>query len=139
MKLNLLLILLPLELQIPGDMVVNSILASIIAHVKNDEYYYSEELIYHISSSKINPLKTSNILLFLYNYFTKNPWMNKDGNIIKVGKPTLFSSMDSFRKYISTYYWPLLKVCFFLKYFFSIVIFKGHKKIILINLIYICR
>ncbi|KAL3354462.1 hypothetical protein AABB24_018886 [Solanum stoloniferum] len=95
---------------IPGDMVVNSILASIIAHIGNDEYYSSEELIYHISSSGINPLKTSDILLFLFNYFTKNPWMTKDGNIIKVGKPTLFSSMDSFRKYISTYYWPLLKI-----------------------------
>ncbi|KAK4709152.1 hypothetical protein R3W88_030077 [Solanum pinnatisectum] len=95
---------------IPGDMVVNSILASIIAHIGNDEYYSSEELIYHISSSGINPLKTSDISLFLFNYFTKNPWMTKDGNIIKVGKPTLFSSMDSFRKYISTYYWPLLKI-----------------------------
>ncbi|KAK6776498.1 hypothetical protein RDI58_027499 [Solanum bulbocastanum] len=95
---------------IPGDMVVNSILASIITHIGNDQHYPSQELIYHISSSKINPIKSLDIQSFLYHYFTKNPWMNKDGNIIKVGKPTLFSSMDSFRKYISTYYWPLLKI-----------------------------
>ncbi|XP_055836015.1 fatty acyl-CoA reductase 1-like isoform X2 [Solanum dulcamara] len=95
---------------IPGDMVVNSILASIKAHIGNDQYYSSQELIYHISSSRRNPLKSSDIQLFLFHYFTKNPWINKDGNIIKVEKPTLFSSMDSFRKYISIYYWPLLKI-----------------------------
>ncbi|XP_015164951.1 fatty acyl-CoA reductase 3-like isoform X2 [Solanum tuberosum] len=95
---------------IPGDMVVNSILASIIAHIGNDQHYPSQELIYHISSSKINPIKSLDIQSFLFHYFTKNPWMNKDGKIIKVGKHTLFSSMDNFRKYISTYYWPLLKI-----------------------------
>ncbi|XP_055824646.1 fatty acyl-CoA reductase 3-like [Solanum dulcamara] len=95
---------------IPGDMVVDSILASILAHIGNYQYYSSEELIYHISSSKINPLKSSDMQLFLFQYFTKNPWINKDGNIIKVGKLTLFSSMESFRSYTSTYYWPLLKI-----------------------------
>ncbi|KAM3398932.1 fatty acyl-CoA reductase 3 [Capsicum galapagoense] len=95
---------------IPGDMVVNSILAAIIAHIGKDRYYSSQELIYHISSSKRNPLKSSDIRLFLFDYFTKNPWINKDGKIIKVGMPTLFSNMDSFQKYISTYYWPLLKI-----------------------------
>ncbi|XP_059314843.1 fatty acyl-CoA reductase 1-like [Lycium ferocissimum] len=94
---------------IPGDMVVNAILAAIIAHTGN-QYNSSQGLIYHISSSRRNPLKSSDIRLFLFNYFTKNPWINKDGNIIKVGMPTLFNSMDSFRKYISTYYWPLLKI-----------------------------
>ncbi|OIT20863.1 fatty acyl-coa reductase 3 [Nicotiana attenuata] len=93
---------------IPGDMVVNSILAAIIAHGK--QYYSSQESIYHISSSEKNPLKSCDIQLFLFHYFTKNPWINKDGNIVKVGTPLLFSSMDSFQNYISTYYWPLLKI-----------------------------
>lgn len=93
---------------IPGDMVVNSILAAIIAH--GNQYYPSHESIFHISSSEKNPLKSCDIQLFLFHYFTKNPWINKDGNIIKVGMPTLFSSMDSFQKYISTYYLPLLKI-----------------------------
>ncbi|KAK4369486.1 hypothetical protein RND71_013278 [Anisodus tanguticus] len=94
---------------IPGDMVVNSILAAIRAHIGN-QYSSSQEFIYHISSSGRNPLKSSDIRLFMFHYFTKNPWINKDGNIIKVRMPTLFSSMDSFRKYISTYYWPWLKI-----------------------------
>nr|XP_016459942.1 PREDICTED: fatty acyl-CoA reductase 3-like [Nicotiana tabacum] len=93
---------------IPGDMVVNSILAAIIAH--GNQYYSSQESIYHISSSEKNPLKSCDIQLFLFHSFTKNPWINKDGNIIKVGMPPLFSSMDSFQNYISTYYWPLLKI-----------------------------
>ncbi|KAJ8551985.1 hypothetical protein K7X08_028428 [Anisodus acutangulus] len=95
---------------IPGDMVVNSILAAIIAHIGRNQHSSFQELIYHISSSGRNPLKSSDIRLFMFHYFTKNPWINKDGNIIKVGMPTLFSSMDSFRKYISTYYWPFLKI-----------------------------
>nr|XP_009786820.1 PREDICTED: probable fatty acyl-CoA reductase 4 [Nicotiana sylvestris] len=92
---------------IPGDMVVNSILAAIVAHGSIES---SQEFIYHISSSKRNPLKLVNVPIFLLHYFTKNPWIDKDGNIIKVKEITTFNSMDSFRTYISRYYWPLLKV-----------------------------
>lgn len=88
-------------------MVVNSILAAIVAHGNIES---SQEFIYHISSSKRNPLKLVNIPLFLHHYFTKNPWIDKDGNIIKVKEITTFNNMDSFRTYISRYYWPLLKI-----------------------------
>ncbi|XP_019256600.1 PREDICTED: fatty acyl-CoA reductase 3-like isoform X1 [Nicotiana attenuata] len=92
---------------IPGDMVVNSILAAIVAHGNIES---SQKFIYHISSSKRNPIKLVNIPLFLLHYFTKNPWIDKDGNIIKVKEITTFNSMDSLRTYISRYYWPLLKI-----------------------------
>ncbi|KAG5602787.1 hypothetical protein H5410_034157, partial [Solanum commersonii] len=94
---------------IPGDMVVNSIVAVIIAH-KNQ---YSEDVvIYHISSSlRDGPLKNSDIMSSTFHYFTKNLWANKDGKIIKVETPLRpFSSIDSFRKHISTHYLPLLKM-----------------------------
>ncbi|KAK6776497.1 hypothetical protein RDI58_027498 [Solanum bulbocastanum] len=93
---------------IPGDMVVNSILAAIVAHGNNKSY--QNHFIYHISSSKINPLKSGDAKLFMFHYFTKNPWIGKNGNKIKVKEITFLSSMDSFQAYISRYYWPLLKV-----------------------------
>ncbi|XP_006347258.1 fatty acyl-CoA reductase 3-like [Solanum tuberosum] len=94
---------------IPGDMVVNSIVAAIIAH----ENQYSEDVvIYHISSSsRDGPLKNSDIMSSTFHYFTKNPWANKDGKTIKVETPLRpFSSIDSFRKHISIHYLPLLKM-----------------------------
>lgn len=94
--------------QIRGDMVVNSILAAIVAHENNKSS--QNHFIYHISSSKINPSKVCDVKLCVFHYFTKNPWVGKDGNIIKVKEITLFSSMDSLRAHISRYYWPLLKV-----------------------------
>ncbi|CAN4119482.1 unnamed protein product [Withania somnifera] len=57
---------------IPGDMGVNSILAAIIAHTGKDQYSSSQEFIYHITSSKRNPPKPSDIALFLFHYFTQN-------------------------------------------------------------------
>lgn len=98
--------------QIPGDMVVNSILAAVIAH----ENQYSEEVvIYHISSSsRDHPLKNSDIISSTFDYFTQNPWVDKDGKTIKVRAPVRpFSSIASFRKHVSTHYLPLLKVGFF--------------------------
>ncbi|XP_015057086.1 fatty acyl-CoA reductase 1-like [Solanum pennellii] len=93
---------------IPGDMVVNSILATIVAHGNNKSY--QNDFIYNISSSKGNLLKLEDMRLYIFNYFTKNPWIDKHGNIIKVKEMTFLSSMDSFQAYISRYYWPLLKV-----------------------------
>uniref|UniRef100_M1AAF2 Fatty acyl-CoA reductase n=1 Tax=Solanum tuberosum TaxID=4113 RepID=M1AAF2_SOLTU len=99
---------------IPGDMVVNAILAAVITH----ENEHSEEVvIYHSSSSLNNPLKNSDFVLYLFHYFSKNPWTNKDGKTIKVKAPMRpFSSMASYRKHISTHYLPLLKVAKMLKF-----------------------
>ncbi|XP_060173760.1 fatty acyl-CoA reductase 3-like [Lycium barbarum] len=93
---------------IPGDMVVNSILAAALAH---GNQHSQEVVVYHISSSSRDPLKISNIVLFSFHYFMQNPWVNKDGKTIKVRAPMRsFSSMASFSKHISTHYVPLLKM-----------------------------
>ncbi|XP_055830468.1 probable fatty acyl-CoA reductase 4 [Solanum dulcamara] len=97
---------------IPGDMVVNTILAAILAH----ENQYSQEVaIYHSSSSLRNPLKISEIMLLAFHYFKQNPWANKDGKTIKVKAPMRpFSTMATYRKHISTHYLPLLKMLKFM-------------------------
>ncbi|PHU15781.1 putative fatty acyl-CoA reductase 4 [Capsicum chinense] len=93
---------------IPGDMVVNSILAAAIVH---ENQYSQEVVIYHISSSSRDPLKNADIMYFTFQYFTKNPWVNKDGKTIKVRAPLRpFSSKASFHKHVSTHYLPLLKM-----------------------------
>nr|XP_025887478.1 fatty acyl-CoA reductase 3-like isoform X2 [Solanum lycopersicum] len=93
---------------IPGDMVVNTILAAVIAH---ENQYSQQVVIYHSSSSLNNPLIISNFALYMFRYFTKNPWANKDGKTIKVKAPMRpFSSMTSYRKHISTHYLSLLKM-----------------------------
>ncbi|TMW82725.1 hypothetical protein EJD97_005135 [Solanum chilense] len=93
---------------IPGDMVVNTILAAVIAH---ENQYSQQVVIYHSSSSLNNPLIISDFVLYVFRYFTKNPWANKDGKTIKVKAPMRpFSSMTSYRKHISTHYLPLLKM-----------------------------
>lgn len=95
-------------------MVVNSILAAILAH----ENQYSEEtIIYHISSSSRGLPTNSDIKHFMFQYFRKNPWINKDGKTIRVRKPTLFSNISSFRRHVSTHYLPLLKVSFSYSFF----------------------
>ncbi|KAM3374243.1 hypothetical protein P3S68_012957 [Capsicum galapagoense] len=92
---------------IPGDMVVNSILAAVIAH---ENQYSQEVVIYHSSSSLSNPLKISEIMHFGFHYLTKNPWVNKNGKTIKVRAPMLpLSTMARFRKHIKIHYLPLLK------------------------------
>lgn len=91
-------------------MVVNSILAAAIVH---ENQYSQEVVIYHISSSSRDPLKNADIMYFTFQYFTKNPWVNKDGKPIKVRAPLRpFSSKASFHKHVSTHYLPLLKVPF---------------------------
>ncbi|XP_060184885.1 fatty acyl-CoA reductase 3-like [Lycium barbarum] len=93
---------------IPGDMVVNSILAATLTH---ENQHSKEVVVYHISSSSRDPLRNSDITFFMFHYFTQNPWINKDGKTINVRAPLRsFSSMASFRKHISTHYLPLLKM-----------------------------
>ncbi|KAL3335938.1 hypothetical protein AABB24_031921 [Solanum stoloniferum] len=93
---------------IPGDLVVNAIFAAILAHENNQ--CSQQVLIYHISSSSRGPPRNSDIKHFMFHYFTKNPWINKDGKTIKVTKPILFSNISSFRRHISIHYSLLLKM-----------------------------
>ncbi|KAK4358594.1 hypothetical protein RND71_020823 [Anisodus tanguticus] len=91
---------------IPADMVVNAMIVSMMAHADQR----GSETIYQIGSSLSNPLEVINFRDYGFNYFTKNPWINKvDGKPIVVGKVTVLSSMDSFQRYLALHYLLPLK------------------------------
>ncbi|XP_052208744.1 alcohol-forming fatty acyl-CoA reductase-like [Diospyros lotus] len=92
---------------IPADLVVNAMMAAMAA-----DYYAinqaaagdEETIIYHVGSSVANPIRFTKLQDYAFHYFTKHPWIGKDGKPVKVGKGTVFSSMDSFRRYMAFRY-----------------------------------
>ncbi|KAM1227480.1 hypothetical protein ACFX2I_006742 [Malus domestica] len=80
---------------IPVDMVVNSIISAMVVNANQ-----SSIVIYHVGSSFGNPIQFCDIHNFVFRHFTKSPWVNKDGNAVKVGKCTMFRTMASFRMYM---------------------------------------
>lgn len=93
-------------MQIPGDMVVNAIIAAMVAHANQP----CDEVIYHVGSSLRNPMRYSNFRDYLIQYFTNKPWMDHNGKPIKVNKLTIFNSISNFNRFIKIRYSPLLKV-----------------------------
>ncbi|KAF3642530.1 putative transmembrane emp24 domain-containing protein p24delta3-like, partial [Capsicum annuum] len=92
--------------EIPADMVVNSVIAAMVAHQDPS----SHTVVYHISSSKRNQLKSGDIIQFFVDYFKKNPWIDESGKPVKVKKFHVLVSMDMLHKYITIHYMPSLKV-----------------------------
>lgn len=93
-------------------MVVNAMITTIVAHA-NQPY----QTIYHVGSSVSNPLKYQSIQEYGYNYFSKHPWINKDGKPVIVGKVKVLKSMDSFQRYFGLRYLLPLQVNLDLYYF----------------------
>lgn len=94
-------------MQIPADMVVNAIVVAMVAHANQPN-----ESIYHVGSSVSNPVEFTWLQDYGFQYFTKHPWINKDGKPVIVGKVTVLSTMDSFRRYMAVHYLLPLKVRF---------------------------
>ncbi|PWA86972.1 jojoba acyl CoA reductase-related male sterility protein [Artemisia annua] len=84
---------------IPADMVVNAMIATMVAHASQPC-----EIIYHVGSSVSNPLKYKEIQQSGYNYFSRHPWVNKNGKPVIVGEIKVLNSMDSFHRYFSFRY-----------------------------------
>ncbi|KAK9938817.1 hypothetical protein M0R45_015536 [Rubus argutus] len=89
---------------VPADMVVNSIIAAMAAHANEPG-----EVIYQVGSSVRNPINYNALHDFGFRYFTRKPWINKDGKPVTVRKVTVMSSMDSFHRYMTLRYLLLLK------------------------------
>ena len=86
--------------QIPGDMVVNSIIVAMVTHTNQPC-----EKIYQVGSSLRNPLKLFDICCFFYKYFHENPWISEDGNAVKFNRPILlFNSTAVFHGYLVVRY-----------------------------------
>ncbi|XP_044482112.1 fatty acyl-CoA reductase 3-like [Mangifera indica] len=85
---------------IPADMVVNAIIVAMAAHGNKQ----TGNVIYQVGSSLRNPLRYRNLQDYGYRYFTKKPWINKDGKPVKVGKVNVMNSMASFHRYMAIHY-----------------------------------
>ena len=94
-------------MQIPADMVVNAIIVAMAAHANQP----SDEAIYQVGSSVRHPVRYTNLQDYGLTYFTKKPWIGKDGKAVKVGRVKVLDSMASFHRYMALRYLLLLKVC----------------------------
>ncbi|KAJ3681564.1 hypothetical protein LUZ60_016053 [Juncus effusus] len=90
---------------IPGDMVVNAMMAAIEAHSEENV-----EMIYHTSSSLSNPVPFSTLEQSAYRYFRENPRIGTDGKIMPFTKVYLFNTLHSFRVYMTLGYKLPLKI-----------------------------
>ncbi|XP_017980231.1 PREDICTED: fatty acyl-CoA reductase 1 isoform X1 [Theobroma cacao] len=93
---------------IPADMVVNAMAVAMVVHTN----YQSCQAIYHVSSSFKNPIKFGDLHKFVYHYFTKKPWINRDGQRVKVRKGTVLSTVNGFFLYMWIKYVFPLKVLY---------------------------
>ncbi|KAL3518517.1 hypothetical protein ACH5RR_021106 [Cinchona calisaya] len=90
---------------IPADMVVNAMIVAMVAHANQP----SEMIIYQVGSSLSNPFHFSCIQDFSIRYFSKHPWIDKQGKPVKVGNITVLTTMESFRRYLAIRYLLPLK------------------------------
>ncbi|KAL5697988.1 alcohol-forming fatty acyl-CoA reductase [Ranunculus cassubicifolius] len=89
---------------IPGDMVVNAMIVAMVTHDNQQSKF-----IYQVGSSLTNPFTFSTFRDLGYHYFSKNPWTDNDGKIVRVSKAKLFGTEISFQKYIALRYLLPLK------------------------------
>ncbi|XP_047317048.1 alcohol-forming fatty acyl-CoA reductase-like [Impatiens glandulifera] len=90
---------------IPADMVVNAMIVAMAAHVNEQQNIN----IYQVGSSVSHPIEYSCLQEYGQRYFTKHPWIGKDGKAVKVGKITVFGTMRSFQLYMTINYLLPLK------------------------------
>lgn len=103
--------------QIPADMVVNAILVAMVAHANQPS-----DILYHVGSSVLNPIRYLNLQEYGFRYFKAKPWINKDGSIVKVGSVTMLPDMASFKRYMFIRYLLPLQVLIYI--FFKVLIIQ---------------
>ncbi|CAM8961675.1 unnamed protein product [Rhodiola kirilowii] len=89
---------------IPADMVVNSIIVAMAVHADKPG-----ETVYQVGSSRRNPLKFKQVPGMGYGYFSRKPWIGKDGKAVVVGPVKIMGSMDTFHRYMYIRYMLPLK------------------------------
>ncbi|KAL1324905.1 hypothetical protein AAHE18_13G123900 [Arachis hypogaea] len=92
---------------IPGDMVVNAMLAAMVAHANQPS---DNITIYHVGSSVSNPMRYHNLCNYMFRYFTAKPWINRNGKPVKVRKLIMLNNMATFRTYMFIRYLLPLQV-----------------------------
>ncbi|XP_042484730.1 alcohol-forming fatty acyl-CoA reductase-like [Macadamia integrifolia] len=89
----------PLDV-VPGDFVVNAMLATMAAHSRQ----CSNQFIYHVSTSSRNQVKNNDLVDFIYQYFSKNPCLGRDGMPVRVTRGSLLTTKTSFNNLMTVYY-----------------------------------
>ncbi|CAL5063874.1 unnamed protein product [Urochloa decumbens] len=84
---------------VPADIVVNAMLCIVSCHPQG-----SLDMIYHIGSSTRNPLKISELIHLMCRYFTKKPYINVEGDAVKVRQPNVQAAMASFYELMDIHY-----------------------------------
>eukprot|EP01018_Ginkgo_biloba_P004727 Gb_12942 [translate_table: standard] len=84
---------------VPVDAVANGMISSIARHASKPGLR-----VYHLASSVANKLVYSVGVDAAHDYFSLNPCTARNGRLVKVKKPYLLESMDSFRRYMTLYY-----------------------------------
>ncbi|CAN4100758.1 unnamed protein product [Withania somnifera] len=85
---------------IPVDLVVNAMIVTMMAHAEQR----GSQTIYHVGTSVSNTIEFTSLQEYAYRYFREHPYINKEGKPVIVGKVTVLSSMDSFRRYMALHY-----------------------------------
>ncbi|XBH96808.1 hypothetical protein VPH35_087122 [Triticum aestivum] len=100
----------------PGDMVVNAMMAAIVAHSSSSlEKTQSHPephapAVYHVSSSRRNPAPYNVLHEAGFRYFTEHPRVGPDGRTVRTHKMTFLSSMASFHLFMMLRYRLLLEL-----------------------------
>ncbi|XP_066326842.1 fatty acyl-CoA reductase 1-like [Miscanthus floridulus] len=90
---------------IPGDMVVNAMMAAVVAHSGEKA---APQLVYHVTSSLRNPATYDVLYQSGRRHFYDNPRVGKDGRVIPTREMYFFNTIARFHLYmILTYKIPL--------------------------------
>ncbi|KAF7848145.1 hypothetical protein BT93_L2253 [Corymbia citriodora subsp. variegata] len=84
---------------LPADMVVNAMIVAIAVHANQP----NSNKIYQVGSSRKHPLTYSDITDITWSYFKDSPWINENGEPVKVHKLRIVKSMASFHKHLRHY------------------------------------
>ncbi|THU48430.1 hypothetical protein C4D60_Mb09t26160 [Musa balbisiana] len=86
-------------MQVPGDMVVNAMMATMAAHSKQQA-----EFIYHMGSSVRNPVTYATLEHCHFRYFLANPRVGRDGSVMPTKRLSFIKSMVGFRVFMTLRY-----------------------------------
>jgi fatty acyl-CoA reductase len=86
---------------IPGDMVVNAMMAAVAAHSKeNQGALHAQPPVYHATSSLRNPVTYAVLYESSLRHFYKNPRVGKDGKVIPTREMRFFNTIERFHLYM---------------------------------------
>ncbi|PWZ26147.1 Fatty acyl-CoA reductase 1 [Zea mays] len=89
---------------IPGDMVVNAMMAAVVAHSEAFAPPLPQVVVYHATSSLRNPATYDVLYQSGRRHFYENPRVGKDGRVIPTREMYFFTSIARFHLYMTLIY-----------------------------------